>query len=313
MAVGSIHLPFPRQFHLPISPINMNPRKPGHGWGPISCSSSESVISSTNSNAALPFSTIKRRKRNRRKYPGETKGLTEEMRFVAMRLRNINGKKCRPGDESGSDNEDSDEEKAEGEGEDSAEESLEEGNEGFENGEIGSWKPSMEGFLKYLVNSKLVFDTVERIVDESDDVSYAYFRRTGLERSGALLRDLEWFRQQDIAIPKPSNPGLSYVKYLKELANRSPPLFLAHFYNIYFAHIAGGEVIAKQALEKLLEENTELEFFSWEGNVQESFKAVREKLNMLAEYWSRDDKARCLRETAKSFKYTGQIVRLLIL
>lgn len=34
-----------------------------------------------------------------------------------------------------------------------------------------TWQPSMEGFINYLVDSKLVFDTVERIVDESDDVS----------------------------------------------------------------------------------------------------------------------------------------------
>ena len=33
------------------------------------------------------------------------------------------------------------------------------------------WKPSMEGFLNYLVDSKLVFNTVERIVDESSHVA----------------------------------------------------------------------------------------------------------------------------------------------
>lgn len=34
-----------------------------------------------------------------------------------------------------------------------------------------TWQPSMEGFLKYLVDSKLVFETIERIVDESTDVA----------------------------------------------------------------------------------------------------------------------------------------------
>lgn len=73
-----------------------------------------------------------------------------------------------------------------------------------------------------------------------------YFRKTGLERSEALSRDLEWFSQQNIVVPEPSNPGIAYMNYLEELAEKSPPLFLCHFYNIYFAHIAGGQVIGKQ-------------------------------------------------------------------
>lgn len=77
-------------------------------------------------------------------------------------------------------------------------------------------------------------------------ITDAYFRNTGLERSKGLSIDLEWFSQQDIAIPLPSNPGVTYVKYLEELAETSPSLFLSHFYNIYFSHIAGGQVIAKQ-------------------------------------------------------------------
>lgn len=35
----------------------------------------------------------------------------------------------------------------------------------------GTWQPSMEGFLKYLVDSKLIFNTVDRIIDDSQDVS----------------------------------------------------------------------------------------------------------------------------------------------
>lgn len=74
----------------------------------------------------------------------------------------------------------------------------------------------------------------------------AYFRKTGLERSAGLSKDLEWFSQRDLVIPEPSNPGVSYVTYLEELAEKSAPLFLSHFYNIYFSHIAGGQVITRQ-------------------------------------------------------------------
>ncbi|KAK3224064.1 hypothetical protein Dsin_011089 [Dipteronia sinensis] len=69
---------------------------------------------------------------------------------------------------------------------------------------------------------------------------------TGLEREGGVSKDLEWFSGQGVVIPEPSTPGVSYAKYLEELAERSAPLFLSHFYNIYFSHIAGGQVIAKQ-------------------------------------------------------------------
>ncbi|KAM4121786.1 hypothetical protein ACB094_01G032800 [Castanea mollissima] len=250
-------------------------------------------ISTTTTTSAPPV--IKRRKRYRRQYPGESIGITEEMRFVAMRLRNVKGKKYTK-DSLGEDEEKDD--------------NLASDNDGDDGGV--TWQPSMEGFLNYLVDSKLVFNTVERIVDESSHVAYAYFRKTGLERSEALEKDLEWLRQQGFVIPEPSGPGISYAKYLGELSEKSAPLFMCHFYNIYFSHIAGGQVIARQVSKKLLE-GRELEFYRWEGNVAELIKDVREKLNMLGEHWCRDEKNRCLKEATKAFRFLGQIVRLIIL
>ncbi|TKY57787.1 inactive heme oxygenase 2 [Spatholobus suberectus] len=221
-----------------------------------------------------PKSTVKpKRKRYRKLYPGETTGITEEMRFVAMRLRNVTVSE----DQSLSD----------------------------------TWQPSVEGFLCYLVDSHLVFATLQRVVDESDNVSYAYMRKTGLERSEGLLKDLEWLEEEGNEIPNPSSPGLTYAKYLEELSEKSAPLFLSHFYNIHFSHIAAGQVIAKKVSEKLLE-GKELEFYRWEGDVPEMLKGVRDKLNMLSEHWSRDEKNRCLKETTKAFRYMGQIVRLIV-
>ncbi|PIA46371.1 hypothetical protein AQUCO_01500123v1 [Aquilegia coerulea] len=225
---------------------------------------------------------VKKRKRYRKLYPGESKGIVEEMRFVAMKLRNDKTNKKITEEEGG----------------------------GGEREEI--WQPSIKGFLNYLVDSKLVFETLERIVDESDDVNYAYFRKTGLERSEVLSKDIELISQQDLVIPQPSSPGVSYARYLEELAEKSAPMFLCHFYNIYFAHISGGQVIAKQVSEKLLE-GRELEFCRWEGDELELLKDVRDKLNQLGEHWSRDEKNKCLREATKSFRFLGHIVRLIIL
>ncbi|XP_075511499.1 putative inactive heme oxygenase 2, chloroplastic [Primulina tabacum] len=243
-----------------------------------------------------PGNRQRERRRYRKKYPGEVKGITEEMRFVTMKLR-TDGKRNSKDNSAGSD----------------AEELGIEGKqeEGLENNGK-SWEPSMEGFLKYLADSKLVFYTIEHIVDESSDVSYVYFRKTGLERSDGLSKDLEWLRLQGNVIPQPSYPGTMYAQYLKELSEKSRPLFLSHFYNIYFSHIAGGQVIAKQVSERLLE-GRELEFYRWEGDAEELLRGVREKLNALGEHWSRDEKNRCLRETTKTFRFLGQIVRLIIL
>lgn len=106
-----------------------------------------------------PPPVLKKRRRYRKQYPGEKQGITEEMRFVAMKLRESSRVKPRtrtyPGiselkedvNESGSE---SDEREREGD---------------------ETWQPSMDGFVKYLVDSKLVFDFIERVVDESSDVS----------------------------------------------------------------------------------------------------------------------------------------------
>jgi heme oxygenase (biliverdin-producing, ferredoxin) len=77
-------------------------------------------------------------------------------------------------------------------------------------------------------------------------VSDAEFRNTGLERSEALKKDLEWFRQQGHTIPEPSPPGTTYATLLEELSEKDPQAFICHFYNVYFAHTAGGQMIGKK-------------------------------------------------------------------
>ncbi|KAJ8772889.1 hypothetical protein K2173_028066 [Erythroxylum novogranatense] len=295
--------------------LNGNVTRTRYAPGPrITCCMNPETTT-TNSTTTIATTSVgppvvKKRRRYRKAYPGESKGITEEMRFVAMRLRNINGKYTYSKTTVNSDNGslDSEDKSVKQEQEDVVEEERVEDR----NSDKASWFPSMEGFVKYMVDSKLVFDTVERIIDNSDDVSYAYFRNNGLERSKSLAKDLDWFSQKDVAIPQPSAPGVSYAEYLEELAEKSAPLFLCHFYNIYFSHVAGGQVITRQVSDKLFE-GRDLEFHRWDGDAQEMLKSVREKLNMLGEHWSRDVKNRCLKEATKSFRYLGQIVRLIIL
>ncbi|KAM3312196.1 hypothetical protein ACQJBY_032276 [Aegilops geniculata] len=252
-----------------------------------------------------------------RQYPGEAVGVAEEMRFVAMRLRNTK-RTTRNKDNNRADGAEEDDESKEEEEEEDNDEMDEEGNdevkeeeEEEDNHEVEEWMPSMEGFVGYLVDSKLVFDTVERIIAGSTDVAYVYFRKSGLECSASIEKDLEWFREQAIEIPEPSTFGSTYAAYLSELAGSSAPAFLSHYYNIYFSHTTGGLAIGKKTCDKILEGRL-LEFYKWDTDPEILLKDAREKLNELSKHWSRKDRNLCLKEAAKCFQYMGRIVRLIV-
>jgi len=66
-----------------------------------------------------------------------------------------------------------------------------------------------------------------------------------------------------------------------------------------------------QVAERILD-NKELEFYKWDGELSQLLQNVREKLNKVAEEWTREEKNHCLEETEKSFKYSGEILRLIL-
>ncbi|VAI90026.1 unnamed protein product [Triticum turgidum subsp. durum] len=173
---------------------------------------------------------------------------------------------------------------------------------------VARWEPTVEGYLRFLVDSKLVFQTLEDIVDRAAVPWYAEFRNTGLERSEPLKKDLEWFTEQGHTIPEPSAAGTAYASYLEELSEKDPQAFICHFYNVYFAHTAGGRMIGKKVAEKILNKK-ELEFYKWEGTLSQLLQNVRTTLNQVASSWSREEKDHCLEETEKSFAYSGDLLR----
>jgi heme oxygenase len=70
---------------------------------------------------------------------------------------------------------------------------------------------------------------------------------TGLERTSPLAKDIEWFEKTyGLTAPVADGPGVEYGNFLKELAKTSPPEFICHFYNVYFAHSAGGRMIGRK-------------------------------------------------------------------
>ncbi|XP_015061493.1 heme oxygenase 1, chloroplastic [Solanum pennellii] len=244
---------------------------------PFSSFTQSCNLSLKKSRMVVVSATTAAEKSNKR-YPGEAKGFVEEMRFVAMKLH--------------------------------TKDQAKEGEKEPVDQPLAKWEPSVEGYLKFLVDSKLVYDTLERIVEKAPFPEYAEFRNTGLERSEVLAKDLEWFRQQGHAIPEPSTPGVTYASYLEELSEKDPQAFICHFYNTYFAHSAGGRMIGKKVAEKVLDKK-ELEFYKWDGDLSQLLQNVRDKLNKVAENWTREEKNHCLEETEKSFKFSGAILRLI--
>lgn len=49
------------------------------------------------------------------------------------------------------------------------------------------WEPTIDGYLKFLVDSKLVYDTLDKILDKSDFPECEFFNRISL--SSLLITD----------------------------------------------------------------------------------------------------------------------------
>ncbi|XP_020155624.3 heme oxygenase 1, chloroplastic [Aegilops tauschii subsp. strangulata] len=183
-----------------------------------------------------------------------------------------------------------------------------EGEKELEGPSLNELEPNLEAYLRFLVDSKLIFQTLENIVDRAAVPWYAEFQNTGLERSEALKKDLKWFSEQGHTIPEPSASDTKYASYLEELSEKDQQAFFCHFYNMYFGQSAGGRLTGKKIADKILNKK-ELEFYKWEGTLSELLQNVRTKLNQVASSWTREQKNRCLEETVTSFAYSVDRLR----
>ena len=62
-------------------------------------------------------------------------------------------------------------------------------------------------------------------------------------------------------------------RLVQRLAEEDPPAFLCHFYNIYFAHSAGGRMIGKKVSEMCLD-GAQLQFYQYNGELKELLEKV---------------------------------------
>lgn len=173
------------------------------------------------------------------------------------------------------------------------------------------WAPTREGYLRFLSESKAVYEILERVMLDGKHPQFSSFVSTGLERSAVLEKDIKWFEETyGLKAPplREDGPGATYGKMISDLADTDPQAFIAHFYNFYFAHTAGGRMIGSKVAQMILDSKS-LNFYEYEGDVTNHLDAVRRSINNLSEGWTREQKDHCLAATESSFSYSGAIMR----
>lgn len=85
---------------------------------------------------------------------------------------------------------------------------------------------------------------------------------------------------------------------------------MCHYYNINFAHTAGGRMIGN-AVSNALFDGHEFEFYKYDGDVKEIGDKVKETLQTVAEGWSPEDRKRSVDQTKDSFQYAGSMMKCL--
>eukprot|EP00804_Cyclotella_cryptica_P023630 CCRYP_011967-RA/>CCRYP_011967-RA protein AED:0.15 eAED:0.32 QI:0/0/0/1/1/1/2/0/313 len=197
--------------------------------------------------------------------------------------------------------------------------------------------PTHADYLQFLVDSCEVYKALEKIVNREDLTDeLGRFRNSGLERTCALEKDIEWMCNK-FNLPKPEAGGAG-VRYSDELGNmisvkddgtkEGIPEFICHYYNFYFAHLAGGRMIGKQMSKMLLDGET-LEFYKtelivftfhrcpdnfssnetvqWGDDVNELKSKVKDQIEALARGWTREERDECINATSAAFKGGGAI------
>lgn len=84
-----------------------------------------------------------------------------------------------------------------------------------------SWEPTRQNYVQFLVDSLLVYETLESLAQEIP--ALAPFKVTGLERAAALKEDLEWMKTFDptIVIPECGPNGIKYSEFLTQVNENS--------------------------------------------------------------------------------------------
>jgi len=165
---------------------------------------------------------------------------------------------------------------------------------------------TLEDYMAFLVDSQHVYKAIEDVVGDREEL--AVFRNSPLDRVEALDKDIDFIgKEYGVGKPDVGKAGQDYADVIRQLGkDGSVAEFLCHYYNFYFAHTAGGRMIGKQMSLLLLDKKT-LEFYKWEGNLNEIKDRVKGDIEEIAANWSIEERKRCTDETAAAFKGGGSL------
>jgi len=163
-----------------------------------------------------------------------------------------------------------------------------------------------DDYMAFLVDSQHVYRAIEDVVNESEEL--AVFRNSPLDRVKALDIDIEFMANEyDIQKPNVGKFGQDYANVIRQLGKDGAIAeFMCHYYNFYFAHTAGGRMIGKQMAALLLDRKT-LEFYKWDGDLNEIKDREKGKIEDMAAEWGPEERKRCTDETAAAFRGGGAL------
>lgn len=166
-------------------------------------------------------------------------------------------------------------------------------------------------YLHFLVDSQSVYQAFEDVVNMPElHPELEPFVNTKLERTQGLEQDITFMcNEYKLERPQVGEMGKSYAEQIRKIGNKGKeaiPEFICHYYNYYFAHTAGGRMIGKQMAALLLDKKT-LEFYKWDGDLNEIKGKVRQSIEDLANTWTREQKDMCVEATMDAFRGGGGI------
>jgi len=168
-----------------------------------------------------------------------------------------------------------------------------------------------DDYLAFLIDSQHVYQAIEDVIGNREEL--AVFRNSPLDRVEALDKDVH-FMEKEFSIKKPDvgKAGQDYANVIRQLGkDGSIAEFLCHYYNFYFAHTAGGRMIGKKMSSLLLNKKT-LEFYKWDGNINEIKDRVKGDIEDMVANWSTEERKRCTDETAAAFRGGGSLNSYLV-
>ncbi|TGM14127.1 biliverdin-producing heme oxygenase [Leptospira selangorensis] len=165
-----------------------------------------------------------------------------------------------------------------------------------------------KSYAKHLESFYFVYAAMEEeLENKKDHPIVGKIRFPELYRKGMIEKDLAHFFQSGHS-PKATPATETYVKHIREIANTSPELLVAHSYVRYLGDLSGGQILKRVAAKALgIEGTSGLDFYEFpEISSPKDFKdKYRNTLDSLP--LSDSEKEKIVQEANEVFKLNGKI------